>query len=281
MFFDDTVGETLGFAQIAESVGVEIEVETRGLFPDRRATGKYWASVADDSLRGENNREFVTKVPMTEGQAYTAIDKLTKDFEKAGTVVSDSVRAGVHIHINVRDLTLREVFTFATCYYVIEQCLVDHCGEGRQGNHFCLRTIDADVIVRELSRAAVGQRLRNLNTEDLRYCALNFLSLFKHGTLEFRALRTPEDLGSIKKWINLLLEMKENSKLYPNPRAVVENFSLGGEDNFVRNMLGKYSGMVLDNPGYKRKLRMGIRLAQEIAYSTDKWQYQKEVHYEM
>jgi hypothetical protein len=227
-------------------------------------------------LRGEHNAEYVLKYPMKKIGAVKALDKLALMLKKYGTEVVDSVRAGTHVHINARDLSFLELWTMVTCWYVIEGLLTHTmCGEGRVGNHFCLCADDADVVLFEVGGALKGNSLRRLGRDNIRYSALNFVSLLKYGSLEFRAMRTPQDFEEIKLWVNVLLAVKENSKLFPNPRHVVENFSYGGERNFLRAILGNENAeMVIarDPEGWQRKLKKGVRIAQEVAYARDDWE---------
>jgi hypothetical protein len=86
-------------------------------------------------------------------------------------------------------------------------------------------------------------------------------------------MRTPENFDEIKEWVEVLMNLKLNSKLFPNPRHVIENFSLGGEKNFLETILGRdYANKVmLRDPEWQMKLYSGVRLAQEIAYAIEDW----------
>ena len=267
MPLDDTlIKDFFGFDSIKGEVGVEIEIESDNTLPNQESIPSYWRKTHDGSLRGPDNAEYVLKKPKTEQETYKAIDILSKILPE----INDSVRAGVHVHINVRDLTFLQLWTVISCYYILENLLTDWCGEGRQGNHFCLRASDADVVLQLVTKAVIKDDPRYLGTDSIRYAALNFNALSKFGSLEFRQLRTPQDFGKIKTWISILLNIKRNSFLFPNPRAVVENFSLGGEEEFLRVMLGEHAGLFGHNEDRLWVLRRGVRVAQEIAYAR-KW----------
>lgn len=277
MRLKDNVGDYFGFPQLREgrSVGIEIEIESNNRFPPRRVTDYYWNREHDGSLRGVYNAEYVLKNPLKKQVAMKALDKLSLVLKENNTKVNDSVRAGTHVHINVRDLSFLEMWSLVTCWYVMEGLLTHTmCGEGRVGNHFCLGAEDADAVLFVVRRVLKGANVCKLGEDDIRYSALNFVALGKYGSLEFRAMRTPQDFKEIKLWVNILLALKENSKLFPNPRHVVENFSFGGERNFLRAILGNENAeMVIarDPDGWRTKLKKGVRIAQEIAYAKDDW----------
>lgn len=261
-------------------VGIEIEIESLTPFPPNDETKYYWKMEHDGSLRGEHNIEYVLRHPRERNKAFKALDNLTIKLKNGGTEIVDSIRAGTHIHINVRDLTLLEMWTMVTCWYVLEELLTSTiCGKDRVGNHFCLCAQDADAVLFKITSVIRKENFKGLEGDNIRYSALNLCSIFKYGSLEFRAMRTPQNFEKIKLWIDILLSIKENSKLFPNPRHVVENFSFGGEGNFLRQILGNENAkriILLDPPGWKKKLQRGVRIAQEIAYSRDDWNKEKE-----
>lgn len=283
MRLSDKVGDHFRFRNAVNGeVGIEIEMEARNAFPPVENTSYYWNKEHDGSLRGEYNIEYVLKKPLKIKFAIKALDKLSAELEEYDTEVEDSVRAGTHIHINVRDLTFLELWVMVTCWYVLEELLTHTmCGEGRKGNHFCLGVQDADAVLYKVTNILKGNHaFDKLKGGDLRYSALNFSSLFKYGSLEFRALRTPQNFDEIKVWMCILLAIKENSKLFRNPRQVVENFSYGGERNFLRQILGNENANIVlerDPDGWERKMKRGVRIAQEIAYAREDWEENNKI----
>ena len=282
MRLNENIGEHFGMRDLGErSVGIEIEMESDSPFPDGEDTRYYWSKEHDGSLRGEYNAEYVLRNPMKKEKAFKALDRLALKMKDYNTEFVDSIRAGTHVHINVRDLTFKEMWTMVTCWYVLEILLTSTvCGKDRIGNHFCLCAQDADAVMFNISSVLKGRiGMRNLAQDNIRYSALNFVALSKYGSLEFRAMRTPRDFDKIKVWVGILLALKENSKLFPNPRHVIENFSLGGERQFLRTLLGNENAEMIigcDPDGWKRKLQRGIRIAQEVAYAKDDWDKDKE-----
>ena len=104
-------------------LGIEIEVEGLNL-PVIRS---YWNEEYDGSLRGEC-KEFVLKKPSSLAGVVKALNHLDKAYIERGTEVFESVRAGVHVHVNVQKLTTVELFSFMTAYIIFEDLLVNFCG---------------------------------------------------------------------------------------------------------------------------------------------------------
>lgn len=247
--------------------GVEVEMEGRNI-PDR-VHG--WTHTNDGSLRGESAEFIFAEPALNTPDAKDLIDALHNALGRNDTVIRDSIRAGVHIHYNVSHLTWRELFVIATAYYCLEECLVDACGPDRQGNPFCLRVRDAEAVLETLEQCIMTGETSILNLDTIKYAALNFNSIHRHGSLEFRALRTPTDVREIKKWIDILDNLYSNALRYETPIAVVEGLSYGGEENFARTLLGEHHSIVTANPEFQVKIRRGVRYAQDLAYITNQW----------
>jgi hypothetical protein len=253
--------------------GVEVEVETDRELEPSMDVNKVWHLVHDGSLRGAHSGEFVLRTPMDLQETKDAVHDLSGWFRDSGTDIQDTVRAGVHIHVNMQDRTLRGLFTFLTAYYILEEILVDRCGEGRSGNHFCLRAKDSDQVIFGLAEALREGEISLVNARlgGLRYLALNIDSLYKFGSLEFRAIRTPPSLDDIVVWLDVLNNILTNCELYQDPRQMVENISFGGEEIFFRNILGNTVDYFAEVPNIREKIQNGVKMAQEISYSRQEW----------
>src|SRR5699024_2261938 len=144
------------------------------------------------------------------------------------------------------------------------------CGDGREGNLFCLRSSDAEVILHTLARCAKDKTFPPRFDENVRYASMNLAALPKYGSLEFRAMRGVDHPKPIIQWASTLLNIREEAKKYDNPKQIIEAFSLQGPDNFTDNLVNKLDGVaeVNDKEGYKM-LMEGMRNAQFVAYSTD------------
>lgn len=245
--------------------GVEIEVEGKRL--PNEVNG--WIVTLDGSLRGEESREYVLEGPNTLVGVVRALRCLNQAYENCKSDVDESIRAGVHVHVNVTNLNLRKLFNFITVYYIFEDLLCEYCGPERCGNHFCLRASDAYAPIYFLGASLKTRTLRHIGTDNIRYAALNLNSLFRHGSLEFRAMRSTRKLEDIELWVRILNDLYEATTNFKGtPRDIVEMFSGDGAENIARVFLPNYYKTVLiNNFGYEQSMRNGVRLVQEFVFT--------------
>lgn len=248
-------------------VGVEIEVEGHSL----PRVGGMWRREEDGSLRGES-AEYVLKKPLSLAGLEEALAYLEQRYVEYASEIHDTVRAGVHVHVNVQNLHIVHLYNFMTLYIILEELLVKYCGEHREGNLFCLRTCDADYLLTQLANAAKRREFRALVDDDLRYASMNVKALGSYGSLEFRAMRSPtgRDLSIINQWASILVNLREVAKTYTDPIDIVNGFSEGESDGFLRRTLGEYAEM-FKYEGYRQMLKAGMRRAQDVAFCC-KWQ---------
>lgn len=265
-----TLRENLGLRSVKGEIALEIEVEGENLPRSLDALEylKNWRRVEEGSLRGEC-AEYVMRFPSSLERAFSSLDELQKAFEVEGSKIYDSYRAGIHVHINVQDLTPTQIVTFYCSYIILEEILINWCDPTRVGNHFCLSASDAEYQIRCLLRSITEGDLRYINTDDIRYSSINLKSLYKFGSLEFRALESTQDFDKVKTWCKMLLNIKEASLEYDNPRALVEQFSDQGGERFLHKML-KEEANLFTHLDYLRSFRKGVLLVQDIAYGR-KW----------
>ena len=259
------IRDHLGLRKTEGLLGVEIEVEGNNL--PRGVQG--WRGDNDGSLRGEAV-EYVLPEPLSLNKAQRAIDGLYEAFGHNRSKVDDSYRAGVHVHLNVQDMTSTELYTLITLYFVMEGPLTRFCGETREGNHFCMRSSDAEYMTYMIANAAEKDDLNMLHTDRLRYSSLNVTSLFKYGSLEFRAMRSTPDKEAIKTWCSLIASLKEASYQFNNPVDVMNSISHGGEMYFAERVFGKDAKHLLAQYDLNESIRGGLINAQDIAHSR-KW----------
>lgn len=253
---------------VAGDVGIEIEVEGSNL-PSLNARGSYWRREADGSLRGEESAEYVLRKPLTLEEARKALDYLDAAYTKNGAVVDDTVRAGVHVHVNCQTLTMTQLYNFMTIFYILEDVLVRFCGEFREGNLFCLRARDAESQVHTIRSAAKSKKFRELfHHDNNRYAAMNIKALGDYGSLEFRTMRGTRDLDLIYTWAEILVTLRNVAMEFTSPCEVIEQFSIQGPLEFLKAMTDTNFDAVFYK-GCEKDLLDGMRMAQDIAYATD------------
>lgn len=206
-------------------LGVEVEVEGINLpYLDGD-----WRTENDHSLRGES-REYVMREPRSLADTHSVLENLGAALNAEGTEFIESVRAGVHVHLNVQDLTIVEMYNLMTIYYIVEYILVHYCGETREGNLFCLRATDAEYQINVVEQAVKKKSLNILGDDIIRYSALNLCSLSKYGSLEFRAMRSTKDFSVLHTWCNMIAHLKELAKKFDTPADV---YSMACDDKIA------------------------------------------------
>jgi hypothetical protein len=247
---------------LGQLVGVEIEVEAHSALPTGHTT--LWRNTMDNSLRG-SSREYIIKAPSTPTAAKQAVTALYRRFERNNVVLKDSMRAGVHIHLNQQHKTLRQMLTFASLYWIFEDYLIKtYCGNEREGNLFCLRLSDAEAPIMALVSAIRDRSgLVAYGDDNLRYSSMNFCALARFGTLEFRALRTPLTPGPIRDWIDVLVELENKAFEFESPQQLIESFSGAGFAHMARQLLPTAEDIE------EHTVVEAIRRIQPLAYLVD------------
>jgi hypothetical protein len=251
-------------------VGIEVEVEGRNL---PKTDAKIWVMTRDGSLKADEAIEYVLARPMSREDAMKALKYLDSKYESVGSTVDESIRAGVHVHVNVQSMNMCQLYTFITLYLVFEHLLVRWCGPTREGNLFCLRASDAEYLLHRLGKAARTRRFHEIfYDDDLRYASVNVKAVVEHGSLEFRSMRGTRDLKAVARWVALLLNLRSASLSYPTPISVVEDFSHLSSEVFVKKIFGAdgYEEIFPKEDGASLLFK-GMRCAQDVAYAVEDW----------
>lgn len=238
--FDKKVVDYFALSPKEGEVGIEIEMELSRLLTKKSSRPPVWRVESDGSLRGYGY-EFVLDQPIPRDKVEKTISELKtylKEIEK--NKILPSIRAGVHIHLNVQSMTVGQVLNFMMCYYLLETALLRTCGENREGNLFCLRNQDANYSVFALENVINEQSFYNARHDSYRYSALNFQSLFTYGSLEFRSLATQPDLNNIQPWVEVLLQLKESSTNIKDPLNTLLDISGDGPAQWAKKILGEH-----------------------------------------
>lgn len=260
------IKELLSVVEQKGDVGVEIEVEADNL-PSQDLAETFWRKEIDNSLRGES-AEFVLHRPLSMEALPKAFEELGKAFKIAKTKVRPTYRAGIHVHVNVQQLTPTQLVTYIAAYFMLEEVLLRFCDKTRLGNHFCLRMSDASYSLDSLIDFITREDLHTLNTDDLRYASLNVTSLFRYGSLEFRALESTLDFDRIMIWAGVLVHLRDYATSLRNPTELLGQASAMGFEEFAPIILGKWY------PYFKQwateeNLKRGVRNIQYAIYSKN------------
>ncbi len=132
-------------------VGIEIEVEN---LRDYKGDFVYWQDKEDGSLR-DNGREYVTYTIPASLVPY-AITELQEFLTEVNPKYSFSTRTSVHVHLNVRDLTFKQLHALSIVYMLFEKAFYKFAGRDRYKNIFCVPhadSIDYQTVARAMEVA--------------------------------------------------------------------------------------------------------------------------------
>jgi hypothetical protein len=244
-------------------IGLEIEVEGTNL---PHIHNEVWKTVGDNSLKGgKEGQEYVMFKPTNLENLPTILDEFKDRFFYSD--VDDSVYAGIHVHINVQNMTPKQLITYLVSFFILEELLVKWCGTTRTGNHFCLRSSDAEYLVHYIRKLILDDKLV-ADKDTIRYSAANIESLLKYGSVEFRCLNSTIEPERILTWCRVLSRIKKESLTYSSPDEVVKSLQLAGPTYFVTKMLGDDAKNFLTFD-WEESIYDGLSRAQDIAFCRD------------
>lgn len=247
-------------------VGIEIEAEGRNM---QEVDTKFWKTEDDGSLRGrfpESRAEFVLKRPISLKDVPAALQNLQAALPEAK--FDFSFRTSVHVHINVQDMTEVEVMNFIYLYLLLEEPLVNFCGRERKGNRFCLRLVDAEGMLKHISRTfSDGLRYAMaLDGNAVRYSAINLASLKKYGSLEFRAMRGNLEQETLNVWADTLCTLRDKAKKYGCPKDILKEFQELEPKDFMKTVLAhNYENFTY--PRMVREMQRSFSLSLDLPYA--------------
>lgn len=194
--------------------GIEIELENcRRL--DRFGFPDMWLMEGDGSLRN-SGMEFKSARDYTLSDAKTSLSYLHSFFEGNEIVVEANSRCGVHVHMDVRDMSHAQVYNLLCNYSMIEPTFfayVSSFGEDREGSHFCVPYYHVRDRAANLMLAFKDYNLDSIQNYGRKYMALNVLPYLRFGSVEWRQFPAILPVTSIVQWLDILDKFKERSKL--------------------------------------------------------------------
>jgi hypothetical protein len=260
--FNTPIRPVLGVRDVRGGrVGIELEYEecnvTTIALPKIK---EYWSIDIDHSLRN-GGIEFIS-APLGSNSLPKALALVQEELRQAGGVANK--RCGVHVHLNVADLTFAEVWKITTYYALIEAFIFKEFAEGREENHFCVplfaNTVsqqdfheDANALRRgvykgakKLTPGAVqfldppedpvkGSIPLNILSAP-KYAAMNTGSLSKFGTLEFRQMRGTLDLDKVWRWAEFILRLRDAALSYESAEHILQEYENNGFDHLCGDL---------------------------------------------
>lgn len=183
---------TQGFSKYSEPlVGIEVEVEN---IRDNVKLEHSWSVHSDGSLRN-SGLEFIS-LPTKPALIESAINHLFDNLPKEAHF---SPRTSIHVHMNVRDLTLMQIYNIVILYQCFEDLLYKFAGPERKKSIFCVPVGNTNYYI-NLRRNFI----RNDGTNWSKYTGLNLSPMNNYGTIEFRHLRGTNNRQTIFEWLHYL-----------------------------------------------------------------------------
>ena len=258
--------EILGLNTVKGEYGIEIEAEGRNL---ELADTPTWRSEDDPSLRGvfpESRCEWVLRQPILFKDVRKALKEIN-DIQKAATL-KFSFRTSCHVHMNVQQMTYPQVLNVIYAYLLIEEPLLNYCGDVRKGNRFCLRARDAEGLLWTLREVFSGNPhdLVNFPNNSIRYAAINLEAITKYGSLEFRSMRGTLDQEVLNNWVGMLNNLKQYALSKESPEQIHEEFRKVGCAKFLRNVVGAHAD-VLEYPEMEKDMCLSYSITLDLPHA--------------
>lgn len=243
--------------------GIELEVEGSS----GRLLGydfPKFVTERDGSLR-DGGAEYVLAKPLTLTPAiaaYTNIyDKLVND-----KYVKNKGKAGIHLHLNVTDLTPLQVLTLYCILVSVEDIMVEMYDETRRNNLFCLPVSVADGLVDSILDCiqvfGIGGNELWRKLSNYRYANINIASVVKNGTIELRGLESMASPAKVAIFLTMLDKAKKLCLKYDTPLDFIQSLSEQGAEQVCAELFGDEYLPYYD----ESKCFKALRCVQEIAY---------------
>ena len=233
--------------------GIEVEAENVQISRLAATHQKLWSIITDNSLRN-NGLEFVS-LPLKSKYIEAALTQLNNSLNKD---VVFSPRTSVHVHMNVRDLTMSQITNVVLIYTAVEDLLFDWIGHDRDKNIFCIKLTETNYVHSFLTL----QRDPNYAIQFWnKYTALNLAPMSCKGTVEFRHMNGTSDTKHILTWINLLSCIKNLAKRYTTEAIINTLMSLNTcsfYEEFIIDLFGDYSKLFLNNTPIQKRMENAI-----------------------
>lgn len=170
-------------------VGVEVEVEfSPGSVPDLNEVPHGWTVTEDRSLR--NGLEFVSRIGLSMREISSSLPKLYLYLNRGEPIFS--WRTSCHVHVNAESFSENDLTAVSLLYVAYEDSLFNFVHPSRKSSNFC--------IPLTWGLSPISGFRKNYG----KYSALNFESLNRHGTLEFRHLEGCADYNRVLTWLKII-----------------------------------------------------------------------------
>lgn len=245
------------------TIGVGIEIEAEGFDElciedfNETESSRWWHTKPDGSLRNEGV-EFCSVV-MFGKTVVDALEAVRPSLSRCDI----NWRAGIHVHVDVRELSVNELGRVCSLYGMLERLIFAWEGNNRQDSNFCVPWYicnDAAAALGEIINAS-GKAQGAVNSYQFRalnrlgkYSALNVVPVTTQGSIEFRMMQTTDDLDKILDFVNICTTIVGVCKQVED--SPLNLLSTMGPESFLRDFLQLPD--FIEIPGYESMLWQGV-----------------------
>jgi len=198
---------------------------------------RYWNFKLDRSLH-DAGCEYVFAEPLFGTDALIAVFSLCEYAKKNKFKVS--IRTGLHVHVDVRDLTRIELARLNVLFALFERAVYRYAGNNREENVFCLPWYRSDQMqshVHQINSDVFDVKEASSALENEKYGGLNLDTLARFGSVEFRMALATMEPEWVLAWVNICLAFKRAAqKLDVPPLALIHQLSAVGVVNFAQQV---------------------------------------------
>lgn len=243
-------------------LGIEVEIEN----VTRAVEIQGWRAVADGSLRN-NGIEYVSN-PIRGQNVYYMLHRLLEELKAQNAKFSE--RCSIHVHMNVRRLTVNQLVTLLMAYMVAEKSLyrfVQQAGFRRDRNIFCVplqegqHDLGLPYFLYLLRNGKANDAVSNIHRHWKKYSGLNIIPVSTLGTVEFRHMGGTFNLPLIMDWLNILQHLRMFAFNVSMEEAKNMIFALNTNSEyyvFLQRVFGKYAESLFDRNTKFSELESGV-----------------------
>jgi len=172
-------------------------------------TRAHWKIVSDCSIRGNQGFELVS--PILEGDnGLMQIEVVCQVLKTLNAKVNTS--CGLHVHVDARDINTDGLKRVSKMWMKYESCFDSIVTPSRRNNPYAkglrskYQSLDAAFVAidKAVNRNEIIMAMNGDGYGTSRYHKLNFESLLRHGTIEFRQHQGTVDGAKITNWVKLV-----------------------------------------------------------------------------
>jgi len=243
-------------------IGIEVEVEKVAHHLGVNMANEMWMTREDGSLR-QGGIEFVS-IPIADQQIPWAIHYL---FDQYLPKDADfSARTSIHVHVNVRNWSCKEILNLILLYIVFERLLYRFAGPQRYQNIFCVPIRETKLPI-VLSNYLANGNFQGLLESWTKYSGLNLVPIRKFGTVEYRHMRGHRNTEYLLNWINVIQQLHKTAcnvdfiELFDEIKMLNTTSSY---EQFLMNTFKDQSVFLLGKCSLQREMEYGVSIVKSI-----------------